>query len=323
MQPIFIGGTGRSGTTILARTLNKCPRFFSLPTELRFITDPDGIIDLKCSLVDNLSFYKGDFACERFLDLINKLSYRFTNNYPNSNLVDLVGKKFLNDWKTGFIQEFAYDYSKNNWAARASLLTKIITKILNDPSYLRFILPKSYYTSPKSEDEFFRIVRKNLEIFFGRISDLHKAEFIVDHTPTNLIHANLLEKIYKDMKFIHIYRDPRDVIASYNTVDWGNSTFKYNVKWVFDILQRWNHVKSIIDPNNVLEIKFEEFVTQYEKEISKTLDFISPSNRIDFPNIDLSKHNIGRWKNDLTNEQNEYIVENYKNYLTQCGYLEG
>lgn len=41
--PIFVGGTGRSGTTILARLLGRQRNYTVIPVEARFHCDPDGL----------------------------------------------------------------------------------------------------------------------------------------------------------------------------------------------------------------------------------------------------------------------------------------
>jgi Sulfotransferase family len=46
MPPIFVGGTGRSGTTVTARLLGAHGACHEIPIEVRFITDPGGLCDL-------------------------------------------------------------------------------------------------------------------------------------------------------------------------------------------------------------------------------------------------------------------------------------
>ena len=45
--PVFSGGIGRSGTTIVGQILRKHPNLFSgAPNEVRFITEVYGLLDL-------------------------------------------------------------------------------------------------------------------------------------------------------------------------------------------------------------------------------------------------------------------------------------
>lgn len=45
-RPIFVGGTGRSGTTVVARLVGAHPAYHMFTTELRFIAAPGGVCDL-------------------------------------------------------------------------------------------------------------------------------------------------------------------------------------------------------------------------------------------------------------------------------------
>jgi hypothetical protein len=44
--PLFVGGTGRSGTTILAKILGAHPAYHMIPLETRFIAEHGGLVDL-------------------------------------------------------------------------------------------------------------------------------------------------------------------------------------------------------------------------------------------------------------------------------------
>ena len=79
-EPIFIGGTGRSGTTILKRILGQHPAVFAVPPEARFIVDPDGLITLVDALSTKWSVSMSDKALRRFEDLmlsLRKVSYPY------------------------------------------------------------------------------------------------------------------------------------------------------------------------------------------------------------------------------------------------------
>lgn len=51
-KPIFIGGTGRSGTTFLARVMGSHPNIFGFRWETQFIVSPGGLADLISRPVD-------------------------------------------------------------------------------------------------------------------------------------------------------------------------------------------------------------------------------------------------------------------------------
>lgn len=46
MPPVFVGGTGRSGTGIVARLIGAHTSFATIPAEVRFHADPGGLVDL-------------------------------------------------------------------------------------------------------------------------------------------------------------------------------------------------------------------------------------------------------------------------------------
>jgi hypothetical protein len=46
-SPVFIGGSGRSGTTVTLNLLQRHPQFHaSLPREIKFLTSRHGLLDL-------------------------------------------------------------------------------------------------------------------------------------------------------------------------------------------------------------------------------------------------------------------------------------
>lgn len=98
MQPIFIGGTGRSGTTILAKILSQHNNVYKFPIELRYLTDPDGLLSLKTALTVNWSFYQADFAVERFFKLMKQFSRRTFGAYPHYNIPRLTSNEFYDNW---------------------------------------------------------------------------------------------------------------------------------------------------------------------------------------------------------------------------------
>ena len=54
-KEIFIGGTGRSGTSILSKHLGSHPDVYQIPFETKFLVDKDGALDLFVALTKNFN----------------------------------------------------------------------------------------------------------------------------------------------------------------------------------------------------------------------------------------------------------------------------
>jgi len=317
---IFIGGTGRSGTTLLARIFGKHPDIYAFPTEIRFITDPDGLLSLKNALVDNWSFFQADFAIDRFYKLMRNLSTRYIGRYPNSNLKAIVGDNFYKNWVNSYLGALCKFSFKSAWAARATLYRKGLLHFLGRNKVVESFLETSYYCSPLSENKFYLLTNTFLNDFFNQAAHIHGGKIVVEHTPSNLIHADFLNKVLPGMKLIHIYRDPRDVIASYSTKDWGSIDKKINLKWISDILNRWEIIKSKIPESSYYELSFEDLIHNFKSVIRDLCEFLHIQFCDCMVNVDISHHNIGRWKKDLNNIEKKYFFDNYSYLLKRYGY---
>jgi hypothetical protein len=125
-------------------------------------------------------------------------------------------------------------------------------------------------------------------------------------------------KYFDNIKLIIVDRDPRDIyvdmvkgklLLSYDISKTGNVD-KY-IKWHKKLR---NSIKNIEDNNNILFLKFEDLVCNYQSSIKKISEFIGPN----FTHINQNKHfipeesinNIGLWKQyDKQEEINKIKVE--------------
>ena len=74
--PVFIGGTGRSGTTILLNLLNRHPDFHaSMPREIKYLTSRHGLVDIALTrplaIEENLKAKRNNLIA-RVLPLLGK-----------------------------------------------------------------------------------------------------------------------------------------------------------------------------------------------------------------------------------------------------------
>src|SRR6476620_4041049 len=69
-SPIFVAGTGRSGTSQLVNILGEHPQIHGIPVETRFIVDPGGLRDLADALTTRYDPIVGDDALRRLSDYL-------------------------------------------------------------------------------------------------------------------------------------------------------------------------------------------------------------------------------------------------------------
>ena len=69
-SPIFVAGTGRSGTSQLGDILGEHPQIHRIPIETHFIVDPGGLRDLADALTIRYDPIVGDDALRRLSDVL-------------------------------------------------------------------------------------------------------------------------------------------------------------------------------------------------------------------------------------------------------------
>ena len=107
--------------------------------------------------------------------------------------------------------------------------------------------------------------------------------YFAEKTPDNLLVFYTLFELFPEARFIHVVRNPLDVVASYLKV--GRRGDKESVQfpqfhsahfaartWLKKVNTLWGHKDGFDDPafrKNYLEIKYEDLVRQPETEIAK------------------------------------------------------
>lgn len=318
--PIFIGGTGRSGTTILSKILSKHNLIYSFPQELRFITDPDGLISLKNALVDNWSFFHADITMERFVNLMSNLRKKYYGKYPNNGLSGMVGEDFYSSWTQSYYDQVISECMHNGWAGRVNVINKLIIKYLGINMVTKPFIPRAYYCPPLTSEKYNSITKDFILEYYNQAAKIKNASFVVEHTPYNLLHFKFINEIIPHSKLIHIYRDPRDVVCSYRSKDWGREDVMKNAFWIRDVFSSWEELKVSLSTDNYLEISFEKLISDYQNELKRICNFLDIQFSESFLEIDVTKHNIGRWKKDFKDDEKKILTDFFSDMIENYGY---
>jgi len=169
--------------------------------------------------------------------------------------------------------------------------------------------------------------------------------YFAEKTPDNLRAFFTLFEIFPEARFIHVVRNPLDVVASYLRI--GKRSKRDPVKfpqfysayfatktWQKKVNALWNQKDRFDDPafqKNYLEIKYEDLVQQPETEISNLCAWLEiPSELaqlIRLPQFKtegdpVSFENVFYTKEEYYRPINDSSVDNFMQYLTRAEILD-
>lgn len=255
LTPIFVGGTGRSGTTILGDLLNEHSQIrTSNPTEIKFLSNRGGLLDV---IFGSPSL--------KLLDR-KKISMLHVRTYRQRKRRDLDARYLR-------MQEFKERLWQKWWeidaqpphgpGLHAGIDKEALAQIIS-----RF--EKSLKGNPS------RLGTRFMNDFISAQLDSSSYEkYWAETTPMNISYARQLLILYPQARFIVMRRDPRDVIASLLTKDWGPTTPLEGIEWIEKRLRSDSFGESFIPDNQLLVVNLEDLVSNSPKEsYQRILNFL-------------------------------------------------
>lgn len=298
---IFIGGSGRSGTTLLVDIIGRHPQIYSLPLEMRFITDPDGLINLVDALTYNYSPFLSREALYRFHRLMTSyLATPETRPYLNYNFPRIFGSQFYFQHCEQFI----------NRLSQYSFQGKSVFEVNpQDPELHRNIFGPPYF---ENREELLQIAASFVQELFIKLASSHQKSIWCEKTPFNILHVQFLWEMFPQAQVLHIIRDPRAVVNSLmQPVSWwAPNDVRHAALFLKHFLKRWFHVKAQLEKIQKLpiQIKYEDLL-QSPQEI---LDNLAHTLQLDAPFQNIPQVKTERadaWKTKLTPQQIEIIQQ--------------
>ena len=294
--PLFTGGTGRSGTTILINLLKNHPQVHaSLPREIKYLTSRFGLIDLN---------FGRPFRYEEDL--------KGVRNNIAANVINLLGKKKLDHFLI---------YLTNTWWSE-------IGKKGKPRGLVQGISKEQLNFAIENFEKYFAVDKNRASrAFFYEISKAQvskkEVKYFADSTPVNMMQSDLLYRIFPNGKFINIIRDGRDVAFSVSKEKWGpNDPYKALDWWANRILVANQSLKKVRDEDQ-MQLRLEDLIVNHrDNEYIRILNFLEISDSSDtrnYFNTQMLQENMSQaeWKNlvknpDLYNKKYESILKKLK-----------
>jgi len=149
----------------------------------------------------------------------------------------------------------------------------------------KFAFSKEMHLTEESD----LISKKNIRKIFDEWSnywDLSK-EYLIEKSPPNLLKMRFLQRIFPNSFFIVILRNP--IAVTMATKKWCNSSTE-------DLLKHWfcahsYYLKDKVYIKNILEIKYENLISNYSMSTNKIFSFLGLKNEIINEKIRLNVNN--------------------------------
>ena len=278
--PVFAGGTGRSGTTIIVNLLTRHPGFHSsMPREIKYLTERNGLIDFNFNrpIKDERSFKAmRDSIAARILPCLGKSNLQIFSDR-------LYGRWWSEEGKNG----------------RPRGLVQGIELPVLEEALRVFEVESKKEVSKASRNFYFTLSSAQIK--------KPEIEFFADSTPTNIINAKYLHQLLPDALFINMIRDGRDVALSVSKERWGPSTPEESLNWWERRIERGFQSLRAVPHEKKIDIRLEDLVMiNRESNYLRLLSFLkvedSPQMREYFDSQLISeKTHGGAWKNQVKN----------------------
>jgi hypothetical protein len=100
--------------------------------------------------------------------------------------------------------------------------------------------------------------------------------FIGDNTPLYVLSIPWLLELFPDAKFMHVVRDPRDVVCSVLSMRFGaDDPIVAAMEWQH-ALGCWLMAERMISPANRIEIRYEDLCVSTESTFGKLIEWMAP-----------------------------------------------
>lgn len=310
---IFIVGTGRSGTVVMREILGYHPRIHTFPTEVRFLTDTDGLFDLATHLTQEWNPFNASEALQRFRRMMLSYIWNEPLHHTAASLfyqfgLRGAGRRYRRmDFNTHipvshcqaildtFIDDVTLDVTSGYWLGTASYQAR----------------PHLHITQRMSEEDLYPLMGKFTDRLLSYPLRKTAQTAWCDDTPINLLNADRIARMLPASRLLHLYRDPRDVVASYADPKqtWAPNDPVLSAVWVREIMTRWLELREQIPSAQLMEVKYEDLVADQEGHLRRIMRFLGLDFHPALLDISLTARSVGRHKTDIAPEAQSAVED--------------
>lgn len=95
-----------------------------------------------------------------------------------------------------------------------------------------------------------------------------------EKSPLHCKYVRRIAQVFPGARFIHVYRDPRDVVASMRTMEWTTPSVRDHARNWRKILDEHRRLCHEMPPQRYTGVRFETLVDRPEEELRRLCDFL-------------------------------------------------
>lgn len=282
MKPVFVGGTGRSGTTVVGDLLGQHEHIrTSVPIEIKFLANKSGLLQLV--------FGRDTPDIEKKIALLD-LRKRRRRWISKREKFKKIQAEFLDRiWNTWWDIDAPPPHGRG---LQSGITKQQLEKLL---ATLIFELRINRVWA----------ARRFMRNFISSQAAHRGQKYWVETTPLNIAQGQRILKIFPNALFINMVRDPRDVIASLLTKNWGPTTALEGIEWIQKRLIDAHHALGTIPAKQQITIALEDLaINNREQSYQALLTFLGlqddPAMRAFFETeLTPQAATSGRWKSEI------------------------
>ena len=286
MKPVFVGGTGRSGTTVVGDLLGLHQDIrTSVPIEIKFLANKSGLLQLV--------FGRDTPDIEKKIALLD-LRSRLRRYKRKREKFKKIQVEFLDRiWNTWWDIDAPPPHGRG---LQSGITKQQLEKLL---ATLIFELRINRVWA----------ARRFMRNFISSQAAHRGQKYWVETTPLNIAQAERILKIFPNALFINMVRDPRDVIASLLTKNWGPTTALEGIEWIQKRLIDGYHALRTIPAKQQITIALEDLaINKREQSYQSLLTFLGlqddPAMRAFFETeLTPQAATSGRWKSEIASPE--------------------
>jgi hypothetical protein len=291
----MIGGSGRSGTTVLARVFASHPSIATIP-EVRLLTDPDGLLDF-LSGYESWSPYVMDFRLKRLERFFRDLRRRG----PFHRALRSLNRR--QRWLRTEVPYSSFDVARQcpDFQELGLRLVEELTvcSFAGEHAAMRFGSRKVVRVAVAERQDAEAAVSRFLHrVAASAASHQHRTHFLEKNTWT-LLHFELVRRLVPGARMVHIVRHPCDVVASFTKQPWMPSDPMQAALVLRMLMGRWRAARAAVPESSVLEVSLERVCADPRQSLGRICDWWGIPMSDSILSVDLTRSNAGRWRRDI------------------------